>query len=303
MSIPTSQLETWSNQGAKTTSSQIYNSIKACLNAEASKIASKLISQECEIYLQGSYVNDTNIYGDSDVDIIVQLHSTWNRDLSALNEYERQLYLDTYPNATYLWENFYADVLDTLRKYYGKENVNTSGKVPKVNLSNSYKADIVVAIDYRIYKMFQGDNNKLYIEGLKFYMPNSDNRMVINYPKYHYRNGVDKNTKERTNGRYKSTVRMFKNIRNKLIDNKQITNKDAPSYFLECLLYNVPDDNYSTDYSQTFCNIINYLYKTNLDNFLCQNELDKLFGDSHEQWQLSLAKSFISESIKLWKNW
>jgi len=280
LAIPEAQLETWTNQGATITSSQIYTSIKACLNAEASKVR----TMDPEIYLQGSYKNDTNIYGDSDVDVVVQLHTTWNRDLSALSPRETELYLGTYLNASYQWEDFYKDVLQTLFTYYGQSNVNNSGKVLKVNTGHSYTADIVVATDYRKYLMFQNDILKSYIEGIKFHIPNEGNRSVINYPKDHYRNGVDKNKNERTQGRYKPTVRMFKNIRNNLLDKKMILDKSTPSYFLEGMLYNVPDNCFGYDVCQTFCDVINYLSKSDLSKFICQNGQLGLFGNTREQW-------------------
>lgn len=299
MAIPEAQLETWTNQGATVTSSQIYASIRACMNAEASKV--RLRSPE--IYLQGSYKNDTNIYGDSDVDIVVQLHTTWNRDLSALSPTERDCYLTTYPNATYHWEHFYDDVLQTLIKYYGQSNVDTTGKVLKVSTGKSYRADVVVATDYRKYLMFQNDDLNRYVEGIKFHIPNDGNRSVINYPKHHSDNGTNKNRDERTNGRYKPTVRMFKNIRNNLLDKKLILNKSTPSYFLECMLYNVPDVCFGDDVCQTFCDVINYLNGADLSKFICQNEQLALLGDASEQWKLEPASAFVKSAIQLWNTW
>ncbi len=298
MAIPVSQLETWCNQGAIATSSQIYASIKACLNAENSKISKK----ECDIYLQGSYANDTNIYGDSDVDIVVQLSSVERSDLSLLSDTERQLYNVTHGAAIYTWQNLYDDVFKTLCEYYNQANVDNTGKVLKVNTGKSFRADVVVAVDYRKYLKFQSLAVNSYIGGIKFNIINGDKRQVINFPKYHIRNGVDKNSEERTRGRYKPTVRMFKNIRNKLIDNKQISSKDAPSYFLECLLYNVPDICFGDNCSQTFCDIVNHLHKANLQSFHCQNGQIELFGDAHEQWQIPAANLLIQELIKLWNN-
>ena len=34
---------------------------------------------------------------------------------------------------------------------------------------------------------------------------------------------------------------MFKAARNRLVEKKMLTKSEAPSYFIECLLYNVPD--------------------------------------------------------------
>ena len=298
MAIPTSQLDIWRKQGATTTSSQIYASVQACLNADVSKIS----SLDYEIFLQGSYKNDTNIYADSDVDVVVQLKTTWNRDISQLSSDETQRYLATYPNATYLWEHFYRDVLATLSAYY-KEPVSTSGKVPKIKTMGGYTADIVIATDYRRYTNFQSDRINKYVEGTKFIVPNGGNREVINYPKIHYENGVSKNGASSTNGWYKPTVRMFKNIRNKMIDDGKITSKLAPSYFLECLIYNVPDSCFSSDAVKTFCDVINHLHAAVLTKYVCQNHQLYLFGSAQEQWNEADAKSFISQAIDLWNKW
>ena len=67
MPIPESQLETWSHQGSITQSSNTYNAIKSVLEANTTPYAGK----NFKVFLQGSYGNDTNIYAESDVDIMV----------------------------------------------------------------------------------------------------------------------------------------------------------------------------------------------------------------------------------------
>src|SRR5216683_814766 len=88
MSIPESQLETWCNQGATVTSAAAYASIKAALADPKSKVR----DLKPEIYLQGSYGNTTNIYADSDVDIVVQYNSVYSWDVSALPQYQQVLF-------------------------------------------------------------------------------------------------------------------------------------------------------------------------------------------------------------------
>jgi hypothetical protein len=80
MAIPESQLETWSHQGAIATSRNTYASIKGALEAWNTTYADK----DFEIFLQGSYGNDTNIYADSDVDIVIMLKSVFRSDRSLL---------------------------------------------------------------------------------------------------------------------------------------------------------------------------------------------------------------------------
>jgi len=71
--IPTEQLNRWSNQGAQETAIITHTQIQKVLNSDSSKIRGK----DFEIFLQGSYKNDTNIRGDSDVDIVVMLKDTF----------------------------------------------------------------------------------------------------------------------------------------------------------------------------------------------------------------------------------
>src|SRR5690348_9837241 len=81
MGIPESQLETWSRQGSITQSSATYATVKRALEATDTKYAGKTY----EVFLQGSYGNDTNIYAESDVDVVIRLDSVHYYDITALN--------------------------------------------------------------------------------------------------------------------------------------------------------------------------------------------------------------------------
>lgn len=106
MPIPESQLETWSHQGAVTTAKATHESIRNALTASTSPVRQLVANGSVNIYLQGSYKNDTNIRGDSDVDIVVELNSIYYSNLS---EAEKQLLALT--TATYNWHHFRADAL------------------------------------------------------------------------------------------------------------------------------------------------------------------------------------------------
>jgi len=157
-------------------------------------------------------------------------------------------------------------------------------------------------MQYRKYRRFRSIHDQDYVEGMIFYVPD-ESRWVVNYPKLHYNNGVKKNAQSTTNGWYKPVVRLFKNARTYLINRHVIATDLAPSYFLECLLYNVPDRNFGTSYQNTFYNVVNWLAKADCSPFLCQNEQLMLFGNSPEQWSTTKAKQFIGELIKLWSAW
>ena len=78
MSIPEKQLETWSHQGSIRQSSITYNRIKHVLEAEDVLYTNKSF----EVFLQGSYGNHTNIFAESDVDIVIRLDECWQQDIS-----------------------------------------------------------------------------------------------------------------------------------------------------------------------------------------------------------------------------
>ena len=80
MAIPEAQLETWSHQGSVQQSCDTYATVKRSLEANDTKYADKSF----DVFLQGSYGNDTNIYAESDVDVVIRTDSIYYYDTSAL---------------------------------------------------------------------------------------------------------------------------------------------------------------------------------------------------------------------------
>ena len=300
MPIPESQLETWSHQGAVTTAKATSDSIRNALTASSSPIRGK----EYEVYLQGSYKNDTNIRGDSDVDIVVQLNETFQYDLNGLSSPEKLAFERDYASsATYHWENFRADVLRALRAYYGSSAVSEGNKSLKTSKgSGRLAADVVVCLQYRRYLHYANIYDQEYVEGIIFYT-RRESRRIVNFPKPHYDDGVAKNASSATNGWYKPTVRMFKNVRTYLVDRSRLSQHVAPSYFVECLFYNAPNGAFGYSYHDTFYEILDWASRTDLSGCVCQNEQLYLFGTLHEQWSISSAHQFIDALIDLWNNW
>ena len=297
MSIPESQLETWSHRGAVATAKKSHESIRNCLN----QYDDWPDGASYEVYLQGSYKNNTNIRGDSDVDVVVQLNSTFRSDTSALSANERLLYNSSYSGATYHWQDFRVDVLQALRGYYGLHKALEGKKSVKVE-TPYLPTDVVVCIQYREYRRFRSTNDQDYVEGMTFYVP-AENRWIVNYPKLHYKNGVGKH--QGTGNWYKPTVRLFKNARTYLVEHGVMASDLAASYFLECFLYNVPSDNFGTSYQVTVLNVIEWLveHHDTWDKLVCQNEQLPIFGKAPEQWSEDKAIQFLKNMIALWTNW
>ena len=94
-------------------------------------------------------------------------------------------------------------------------------------------ADVLPAVQFKDYTGFQSINDENFDEGLEFV--DAAGNHTVNYPKLHIKNGEEKNSPLQTNGRYKPSVRMFKNARNYMIDRRLLGDGVAPSYFVECL--------------------------------------------------------------------
>lgn len=299
MTIPERQLATWSTQGGTTSASDTYASISAALNTPASRLR----SHDIEVYLQGSYKNSTNVRGDSDVDVIAQLNESYTHDISPLDQLERERYEAQFVPASYRWAEFRADVLDALQRYYGDSAVHERNKcLNVVGSSNRLNADVVVALEHRRYTSFVSYSNEAHHSGIAFWTQR-DNRRIENWPKQHYSNGVAKNSPFQTSGRYKSTARMFKNARSAAVDRGFLAEEEAPSYFVECLVYNVPTWCFGATHTDTYVTALEWLRQEDKSRFVCGSELVWLFGPTEEKWSMPAAERTIAALITLWNTW
>lgn len=126
--IPKKQLHTWSQRGAIENAKNTHKSIRNTLN----KYEDWPEGIDYEVYLQGSYKNHTNIRGDSDVDLVVQLNSTFYKDLLDLSPQEVSLYEQEFSNASYNWPDFRRDVIHALQNYYSQEIISEGTKTLKL---------------------------------------------------------------------------------------------------------------------------------------------------------------------------
>ena len=96
---------------------------------------------------------------------------------------------------------------------------------------------------------------------------------------------------------------MFKSARNYLESEGRIGADLAPSYFVECLVYNAHDYTFQPGFQNTYCEIVNWMMRTPLEGLLCQNGQQRLFGPSPEQWNKTDAESFVGQLAALWRDW
>jgi hypothetical protein len=297
MAIPGTQLDAWSHQGSVTQSKATYGTIRGTLEERGKEY----YGENVEVFLQGSYGNDTNVYAESDVDIVILYNNAFFHNADELDDVQRNAFKSSYSDSAYGYHAFREHVRIALQAGFGN-NVKPGKKAIKIAGSGSRRnADVVPAFVYKKFFAFKSPFDQNAAEGIAFYT--SDNKLIVNYPKQHSENCTRKH--QNTGMQFKPLVRIFKNIRNKLVEEKLIKPGDAPSYFVEGLLYNVPDFYFYGGYENIVSNILMWLQTTpDRSKFVCANERYYLLRDDEAVcWPVRNGEQFINATIALWSNW
>ena len=298
MAVPEKQLDTWSHQGSVTQSKNTYATIKRALEDTSANYASR----NFEVFLQGSYGNDTNVFAESDVDVVIRYDGAFFSDVRDLPADQQSAFSVCRQDGTYPYYTFKSHVEAALVKAFGS-SVKPGQKAFKIQADGSRRAaDVVAAFEYRRFYQFNSWADQRSEIGMAFYT--SSNTLIANYPKQHSNNCTTKH--QSTGGNFKPLVRIFKNMRSKLVSDGSIGEGVAPSYFIEGLLYNVPDTQFSgTNFGQKVLSILTWLYQTtDRANFVCANEQYHLLRDNDPVcWPIANAAQFIDAVIQLWNKW
>jgi hypothetical protein len=277
----------WAKGPSDTESERCENSVRAIKKAIEQSDA--LRDRNIEVFLQGSYRNRVNVRQDSDVDVGILCRDTFFYQLPDGKVAED---LNITP-ATYHYSEFKNDVHQALIDYFGHDAIIRGNKAFDIQ-TNTYRveADIAPFFEYRYY--LQNGN---YAEGVKLI---SDSVVEVeNYPEQHYTNGVSKNSE--TQKKYKRVVRILKNLKNKMDDEGYATAKKVPGFFLECLCFNVPNDDFGYHtYHANVRAVLAHLFNNTMNSNLCSewvevNDIKYLFHTT-QQWSRLEAHNFISDA-------
>jgi len=237
--------QTWIKASSDTECDKQENAVRMIRKAVDEYDA--LAQREIKIIAQGSYRNNTNVRQESDVDIAVCCIEPFFADYQYAN-YTMQ---DVGNYVTgYTYAEFKNQVEAALVKKFGAGGVGRGDKAFDVH-ANTYRvdADVVATFAHRRYQPAQAGplfgsliRDWTKPEGTQFFADSGGNA-IVNWPEQHYTNGVAKN--KATNLRFKSVVRVLKNLKYDIEANGNAAQKQAakqaPSYLCECLMYNVPD--------------------------------------------------------------
>lgn len=304
MGIPNDKLEQWRKRGQDTKSSDTYDVICKLFKDYCSDI---IDVNSDNIFIQGSYANHTNIKNDSDIDIVVLSQNVFsNNAYEKLNNIQYAEFKRKYSDSEKTILSFKEEIY---RRLNGKKLNNDyihlikGCKTIKFNQNNDFfnyvPVDIIPAFEYRYYNGNNGIDKNNQPKGIKL-LDECQNEYIINYPQLHKRNGEMKNKVERTQGNYKETIRIFKNIKKHMIELGVIKDDLMPSYCLECLLYNVPDTLFNVELYRRVDSILAWLIKNVNENFLEQSEMYYLFTRSLDRQN---ADIFLDRCKWLAENW
>ena len=247
------------------------------------------------VYTKGSYANETNVRLDSDVDVVVENHAVYYSDYNQVEDPQTDPSFVPYtgPWTPSVWR---SEVEKALSNYFGNGEVDTSGEVAitvKEKPGSRPSADVVPAFEYVRYDdAFRVQRHR----GSKVFKKTQGS--IVNYPKQQLDNGKIRN--RNTGGRYKQFVRALKNAENALV--AEGIGDELPSYFMECLVYNVPDGvlRSGTSLGEGFRRTLYWLYQHLNDEYVYEdwlepNELKYLFWRGNK-WTLSDGQKLVLQT-------
>ena len=153
MPIGEKQLETWAKQGPTGQFTSTYNTMRGHLLDKAAPYP----VDDVDVFLQGSYGNTTNVYADSDVDIVLKQTGAYYYDLSDVGGPQDALRERTLGDDVYGYEQFKADAEGYIKRLYngvqvGKKAVFVPGNNGRRN------ADVLVCQQFRRYTSYAPSN-------------------------------------------------------------------------------------------------------------------------------------------------
>lgn len=293
MAIVERQLETWAQQGKTGQFTDTYKSIRDNLLDGSAPYPVKNV----EVFLQGSYGNDTNVWADADVDTVLVHSGAFYYDICYMTPEEQEHFKAMFSkNAEYGYTKFKAHAEAWITRLYngvqiGKKAVFVPGNNRRRN------ADIIVCEQFRRYLSYDSGLHN-YHEGIAFY---SDGTRIENFPKQHAQNCTAKH--QATKGNFKAMVRVLKNMRNTMIEKGLIAGGVAPSYFVEGMLSNVPIDKFTGDYGDMLIACFNWVVEADESKLTTASGLDWLVRDNTPVcWPSANFRAFKAALKTYWES-
>ena len=244
------------------------------------------------IFVQGSYANNTNVKGDSDIDIAVVRENVFR------GEYRTGISGKNYgfQPATHDALEFKKIIFKALYDKFGNDTVRKNKSILIKGNYSRKQADVVPPLRYRNYKQDYYNDENNFKPGVL--ITTDDGQEIINYPEIHLENGRRKNII--TNYYFKKIVRIMKELKYLMEEEGYNSASKINSFLIESLLWNVPDVLFlnEEEYSAKFIGIVNYLLdnKESIIQFKEVNGIKLLIEDDEER--LEISKNFLIDLLE-----
>lgn len=220
--------------------------------------------RKIKLFVQGSYANNTNVQGQSDVDIAVVQEEVFTTEYRSASSAYPQSDADYNFTAAAIPAKTFKDEVQECLEYKFGSDVERKNKSIKVH-GNVYRkdADTVPCQRYRDYRKDYSKNPENYVGGIVI-IPDHGSR-IINYPEQHIANGRSKNIA--THLHYKQMVRIMKKMRYLMEESYHkpyvSAAKGVSSFMLESLLWNI-EDKWYLDNCETYRKVYAFQRMINL---------------------------------------
>jgi hypothetical protein len=261
-----------------------------------------LSARTIEVYPTGSYHNNTNVKGESDIDVAVVCHDSIFFDVPP-GDTAAKFGIAT--PAAYSFDAFRQDVHDALAERFG-DGMTPGDKAFNVH-ENTYhlEADVTPFFEYRKYSgEVTAQNTWATTNGVKSF--GASGGSFINYHIDHYDQGVKRN--KATGLRFKRIARIIKNVKFDMIEcgtpAAKAVGEKVPSFLIECLVFNAPDScfNQGTDgYVEDVRRVIRDLWNSTkptgdaVEKMVEVNYRKSLFK-SGQAWKVETVHEFLLEA-------
>lgn len=247
------------------------------------------------IYTKGSYPNNTNVRRDSDVDVVVELQDCIYYDYAPGVAPPAAPALSPYTGSwtPTKWRDAVKAALVT---HFGATAIDSSGKIAievSAVAGSRPSADVVPSFKYQRYNDAAGTD--LDVGSCVF--PSDGGAKVVNWPQQQLNHGRALNSS--TGGRYKNYVRALKNAENALAANGTLP--ELPSYFMECLVFNVPEatlksGNLDDGFKATLVSIWDQLNAESSKTAMVEPNWQKYLFTAGKKWTIEDGQKLIQET-------
>jgi hypothetical protein len=265
-----------------------------------------LRSEGVVVSAQGSYFNNTNVRLESDMDL---------RAVHPLirTVYANEVVVEYAEKALGITQSgrYFSDLIVEMRRQiatsliekFGAASVDVSGnKAIRLKKLPGSRADVDIVPVFK-YMWVCWDHPALqYRQANGITVLGKDGSWIHNFPDQHAANGIAKRV--RTAHRFKRHVRIFKRLRDELVQQGKLASGRVPSFLIECLTYAVEDGYFLVETDDRYglaVRIFNRMWEL-LDNPLWTSTATEINGikflfNIAQPWTVNDAKGFVALAL------